>query len=98
MIEEGLYGIHSNTTAVPCTATLLDISLSPFLTRRKVNVGPVSCLPAQHCPQVGLGQPPIQVEDAGVESLQQLPQSLVSLVHGQQLQQRPLSGGPEKMS
>ena len=63
-----------------------------------MNVGPVGCLPAQHCPQVGLGQPPIQVEDGGVESLQQLPQSLVGLVHGQQLQQRPLSGGPEKMS
>ena len=63
-----------------------------------MNVGPVSCLPAQHRPQVGLGQPPIQVEDAGVESLQQLPQSLVGLVHGKQLQQRPLRGGPEKMS
>ena len=59
-----------------------------------MNVGPVGYLPAQHRPKVGLGQPPIQVEDAGVESLQQLPQSLVSLVHGQELEEGPLGGGP----
>ena len=79
VVEESLDRKHSDSSAV---------------TWREVEVGSVSCLPAEDGPELSLRQPRVQVEEAGVEGGEDLPDLLVSLVHGQEVEERPGGGGP----